>query len=61
VVQPLKESRSTEQPAYGMLGVSGSEQKTERREGHTNHRAPDPDGVYLHARVKKVQGEEEEG
>jgi len=60
VVQPLKESRRTEQPAYGVFGASGSEQKPERREGHTNYRALDPDRVYLHTWLEKIQGEEEE-
>jgi hypothetical protein len=54
VVQPLKESRRTEQPAYGVLGAAGGEEKPECREDHTNKSTQNPDAVDFHLRVKKV-------
>jgi hypothetical protein len=41
--------------------MSRDEQNPKRRVAHNNHRALDPEGLDLHARVEKIQGEEEEG
>src|SRR5215207_7475487 len=61
VVQPHNETCCTEQPAYGVLGAAGGEEKPECRKDHTNKSTQNPDAVDFHLRVKKVQGEEKEG
>jgi hypothetical protein len=61
VVQPRNESCPAEQPAYGVLGAAGKDEKPECREGHRNDRLLDPGAVDVHVRVGTIEGEQEEG